>query len=233
MNLSASLHRLQTLDNKMDQCLQQINRLEKQISDDSEVVSLQNALNTEKNTLHLLEQELKEISFITTSLRIKIEQCESSLYSGTIKVPKELQDLQNEIASLKKQLGISEENELDLMFRVEKQQLVFDNLDRLTTSSLARLQKLKAELNQKLMEFRKELEKIQTEREPAEKSIQQKDLVIYNRLRQHKAGIAVIDVIENTCSSCGAEISHAEWQKARISQELVFCQGCGRIIYGK
>jgi flagellar biosynthesis chaperone FliJ len=95
MNLSASLHRLQTLDNKMDQCLQQINRLEQQISDDSAVVSINKALNTENNSLHLLEQELKMISFTTSSLRIKIEQCESSLYSGTINVPKELQDLQN------------------------------------------------------------------------------------------------------------------------------------------
>jgi uncharacterized protein len=233
MNLSASLHRLQTLDNKMDQCLQQINRLEKQISDDNEILTLQKRLNTEKNTLHLLEQELKEISFTTSSLRIKIDQCESSLYSGTIKIPKELQDLQNEIVSLKKQLGLSEENELDLMFKVEKQQLEFDNLNNLLSSDLLRFQKIKDELSHKLLEYKKELEKIQIEREPAEKSIQQKDLVIYNRLRQHKAGIAVIDVIENTCSSCGAEISHAEWQKARISQELVFCQGCGRIIYGK
>jgi predicted nucleic acid-binding Zn-ribbon protein len=233
MNLSASLHRLQILDNKMDQCLQQINRLEQQISDDSAVVSINKALNTEKNSLHLLEQELKMISFTTSSLRIKIEQCESSLYSGTINVPKELQDLQNEIASLKKQLGISEENELDLMFRVEKQQLVFDNLNTLSSSDHIRFQNIKDELNKKLVEYRKELEKIKTEREPAEKSIHPKDLVVYNRIRQHKAGIAVIDVIENTCSSCGAEISHAEWQKARISQELVFCQGCGRIIYGK
>jgi len=233
MNLSASLHRLQTLDNKLDQCLLQITRLEKQISDDSEVVTLQNALNKEKNTLHQLEQQLKETSFITASLRIKIDQCESSLYSGTIKIPKELQDLQNEIASHKKQFVISEENELDLMLRVENQQLVFDNLNHLLSSDLVRLQKITEELRKNLMEFRKELEKIQIEREPAEKSIQQNDLDIYNRIRKHKAGIAVIDVIENTCSSCGAEISHAEWQKARISQELVYCQGCGRIIYGK
>jgi uncharacterized protein len=233
MNLSASLHRLQTLDNKMDQCLQQINRLEKQISDNSEVTSLQKVLNTEKSTLHLLEQELKEISFTTSNLRIKIDQCESSLYSGTIKVPKELQDLQNEIASLKKQFGLSEENELDLMLKVEKQQVLFDQMDRMLSANLILFQKAKDELNQKLVEYKKELEKIQIEREPAEKSILQKDLVIYNRLRQHKGGIAVIDVIENTCSSCGAEISHAEWQKARISQELVYCQGCGRIIYGK
>jgi predicted nucleic acid-binding Zn-ribbon protein len=143
MNLSASLHRLQTLDNKMDQCLQQINRLEQQISDDSAVASLQKTLNTEKNTLHLLEQELKEISFTTSSLRIKIEQCESSLYSGTIKVPKELQDLQNEISSLKKQLGISEENELDLMFRVEKQQLEFDNLNTLLSTGIIRFRNIK------------------------------------------------------------------------------------------
>jgi uncharacterized protein len=233
MNQSAGLHRLQALDIKIAQYNSQIAHIKTIISNENDLTRIQKELDEEKNSLHHLEQQLKETSFLTSSLRIKTEQSESSLYSGTIKNPKELQDLQSEIKSLKKQIASEEEKEFDLMLTVEKQQSVVDeHSNRFNTENALKLGQ-NEKLIQELSLLQKEMDKIHVEREAAEKSLQQKDLEIYNRIRQHKGGIAVVDVIDNTCSSCGAEISQAEWQKARISAEFIFCQGCGRIIYGK
>jgi predicted nucleic acid-binding Zn-ribbon protein len=233
MNQSAGLHRLQALDIKIAQYNSQITQMNTIISDENELIRIQKELNGEKNTLHHFEQQLKEASYQTYSLRIKTEQSESSLYSGTIKNPKEMQDLQNEIKSLKKQIVSEEERELDLMLSVEKQQSIVDELDNRLNTQTALKHGKNEKLVQELSLIKKELDKIHIEREAAEKSLQQKDLDIYNRIRQHKGGVAVVDVIDNTCSSCGAEISQAEWQRARISPEYIYCQGCGRIIYGK
>jgi uncharacterized protein len=233
MNQSAGLHRLQALDIKIAQYNSQIAHIKTIISNENDLNRIQKELDEEKNSLRHLEQQLKETSFLTSSLRIKAEQSESSLYSGTIKNPKELQDLQSEIKSLKKQIASEEEKELDLMLTVEKQQSVVDeHNNRFNTENALKLGQ-NEKLIQELSLLQKDMDKIHVEREAAEKSLQQKDLDIYNRIRQHKGGIAVVDVIDNTCSSCGAEISQAEWQKARISAEFIFCQGCGRIIYGK
>ena len=51
--------------------------------------------------------------------QIKIQQAESSLYGGSVHNPKELQDLQADVASLKKHLSSIEEQELDAMQKVE------------------------------------------------------------------------------------------------------------------
>lgn len=224
---------MQALDIKIAQYNSQIAHIKTIISNENDLNRIQKELDEEKNSLRHLEQQLKETSFLTSSLRIKAEQSESSLYSGTIKNPKELQDLQSEIKSLKKQIASEEEKELDLMLTVEKQQSVVDeHNNRFNTENALKLGQ-NEKLIQELSLLQKDMDKIHVEREAAEKSLQQKDLDIYNRIRQHKGGIAVVDVIDNTCSSCGAEISQAEWQKARISAEFIFCQGCGRIIYGK
>lgn len=233
MNQSAGLHRLQNLDIKISQNNSQIAHLKAIISDENETISNQKELDGEKNSLHQLELQLKDSSYITSTLRIKTEQCESSLYSGTIKNPKELQDLQSEIKSLKKQVEMEEEKELDLMLKVEKQQSIVNERNTRFNTALSLKNGLNDKLLQELSVIQKENEKIYVERNAAVKSLQPKDLEIYDRIRQHKGGIAVVDVIDNTCSSCGAEISQAEWQRARISPDFIFCQGCGRIIYGK
>jgi uncharacterized protein len=233
MNQSAGLHRLQALDIKIAQYNSQIAHINSIISDENELKNIQKVLEEEKNSLRRLEQQLKETSFLNSSLRIKTEQNESSLYSGTIKNPKELQDLQNEIKSIKKQIVTEEEKELDLMLSVEKQQSIVDEYNTRFNTETALKRGQNEKLVQELSLLQKEMDNIHVERVAAEKSLQKNDLEIYNRIRQHKGGIAVVDVIDNTCSSCGAEISQAEWQKARISSEFIFCQGCGRIIYGK
>lgn len=233
MNQSAGLHRLQNLDIKISQFNSQISNIQAILSDESETTKRQKELDNEKNILHQLEHQLKDSSFITSSLRIKVEQSESSLYSGTIKNPKELQDLQNEIKSLKKQIVSEEEKELDLMLRVDKQQLVLSEYVDRNNTETALKHGQNDKLNQDLLVLQKELAKIRVERDAAEKSLRAQDLEIYNRLRQHKGGIAVVEVFDNTCSSCGAEVSQAEWQRARISPDLIYCQGCGRILYGK
>ena len=54
--------------------------------------------------------------------QIKIQQAESSLYGGVVRNPKELQDLQADIASLKKHLAALEELELQDMLKTEAAQ---------------------------------------------------------------------------------------------------------------
>ncbi len=233
MNKSANLYRLQVLDTKIDELTRQISSLEKILSDESNILKLKERITKEKNEAYHLELGLKEASFSTTSLRIKIEQSESSLYGGSISNPKELQDLQKEIGSLKKQLSFAEEQELDLMEATESQDIVLAKLDNEFNTEFSKKQGFNITLKEKLRVIVKELEKIQVERGATEKSLQPGDLGAYNRLRTTKGGIAVTDVEENACSACGAEISQAEWQKARISPDLIFCQACGRIIYSK
>jgi predicted nucleic acid-binding Zn-ribbon protein len=56
-------------------------------------------------------------------------------------------------------------------------------------------------------------------------------LELYQDLRQKRQGRAVAKVEQGMCQGCRLVLSMAELQRARISQELVQCSSCQRILY--
>ena len=58
------------------------------------------------------------------------------------------------------------------------------------------------------------------------------DLTIYEKMRKRKAGVAVAKVRDKTCSACGSTLAASLNQAARSPSQMVFCDSCGRILYG-
>ncbi|MEN6523528.1 MAG: C4-type zinc ribbon domain-containing protein, partial [Anaerolineaceae bacterium] len=64
-------------------------------------------------------------------------------------------------------------------------------------------------------------------------SIASEALQKYESIRLAKKGRAVVAIVDDSCEGCGAAIRPAERQAARSSNQLVFCDTCGRIIYAE
>ena len=61
--------------------------------------------------------------------------------------------------------------------------------------------------------------------------IEADDLSEYEALRPTKAGLAVAAVKNGMCQGCGMAASSNKVQQARSGVELIYCGGCGRIMY--
>ena len=153
------------------------------------------------------------------------------MYGGSVKNPKELQDLQAEVASLKKHLVSIEDQELEAMVRVETAQA--DLLSVL--DDLKQIQARLGDENKKLIadqeSLSRDLADLQAERNA---TISPVDIVIlntYETLRKQRRGLAVAEVSENACRACGTTLNAALQQSARHATELVYCPSCGRILY--
>jgi predicted nucleic acid-binding Zn-ribbon protein len=94
--------------------------IRKILENDTELKQTLSRLETAQKENHLVQNQLKNAEAEVTAQKIKIEHADSSLYGGTVKNPKELQDLQKDIVSLKKHLTTLEERELELMLTAEK-----------------------------------------------------------------------------------------------------------------
>jgi len=232
MNPSVNLHRLQVLDTKLDLLQKQILNQEGIIRNTTEIDISSKMVEEKLAHFHEIELKLTKISAKRRELSIKVEQSESSLYSGTIHNPKELQDLQNEIRSLRKIIPGIEEEEFSLMMELERAQTEL----QIAQKNLNQLKQIKILSNQertnKVESLVKDKEILLRERNAALPSITPDLLTIYERIRQQKNGLAVIDIVDDSCSGCGSEITKSEWQQARTSLALIYCQGCGRIIFG-
>jgi uncharacterized protein len=230
MSASLGLYRLQQVDRQIDHARFQLDNIRRTLENDSELRETLKQLEAAQNDHQHTRNALKNAEAEVESQKIKIEQAEASLYGGKVQNPKELQDLQKDIVSLKKYLVILEERELEAMIKTE-------DIEKDLQGAKTKLELVQARLgdeHKKLISdqsiFTMKLEQLAEEREATLAPIESNMLQVYENLRQQKKGVAITEVSDNSCASCGATITASLLQNAR-SQKLANCPSCGRILY--
>lgn len=231
MSASLGLYRLQLVDSRMDQVHTRLDTI-KHILENDELVMAAKKQVAEKTVVHEdTLRALKRLEEDVKAQKIKIEQCEAKLYSGIIKNPKELQDLQNESAALKRYLTTLEDRQLEAMLVEEG---AHDSLNA-ANQELKKIQIQVTENNKTLSaekdDLEKELEKLVAERDAARSPLDPILLTTYENLRQQRRGLAVAKISDGACTACGTTLTPALLQSARSSIELQNCSTCGRILY--
>jgi len=127
MNTTFNLFQLQKIDNESARIQNRLNEINHLLQDDSDIKSAVITYESAKKILHEAQVNLKSLEELIRAKRNKVEQSESSLYEGKIKNPKELQDLQKEIAAIKSSISTMEEEELELMLRIEAEELACES----------------------------------------------------------------------------------------------------------
>lgn len=231
MNAALGLYRLQQVDSQMDQVRARLKAIRETLENDLELRSAMDAVSAAEELHRQASRALKETEAEVEKQSIKIEQTESSLYSGSVHNPKELQDLQLDVTSLKKHLGTLEERELDAMVRAEEAENEFqsarENLDSLRSS----LKDQNHDLTTESETLNRDLDRLKAERDAVTGDINAQLLKTYEGLRQHKRGMAVAIISDDACSACGTTLTASQQQGARNAAQLYYCPTCGRILY--
>jgi len=231
MSLALPLYRLQQIDTRLKQVVTRLSIIQATLENNAELKAASGKLEESKTAYHRAQTALKNAEFESSNQRIKLEQAEASLYSGRIQSPKELQDLQKDIASIKRNLNTHEDQQLEYMIsveaalkEVEKSQQNFDIVQGKVIGE-------NASLNAELLNLQKDQESLNAQRQAVLPVIDPGSLVLYDSLRQKRSGMAVSMVLENACNTCGASLTPGLAQSVRNSNILVFCPMCGRILY--
>jgi predicted nucleic acid-binding Zn-ribbon protein len=231
MSSPFKLFRLQQIDNQLDSQRTRLNGILASLEDDSQLQQTEAKLASAKEDLLQARNQLKNAEFETQQQRIKIEQTESALYGGKVRNPKELQDLQNEAAALKRYLSTLEGRQFETMLLEEETSARYEaaNLEREAVQN--QYQSNILELNQAKEKLLKDIMHSEDERNAAAASIEEQDLAYYNQLRQKRRGVAVSMVVDRACSACGSTLSAALLNAAHSPNQLNPCETCGRILY--
>lgn len=232
MSQTLSLYRLQQVDSQIDRAQIRLQAIQKTLDDDAELRLANERADSTKAICQSADRSLKQAEADAQSQRIKIEQTESSLYGGKGHSPKELLDLQNDVAALKRHLITLEDIQLEAMLAAEESMTAH----HAAQADLLAAQNHSAEQNRGLHEeqniLQRELEKLRAERAAVAGPIPPNALGLYDQLRQQRRGIAVAIISENSCSACGSGLSAAQMQASRASGQMALCPSCGRILYG-
>lgn len=183
----------------------------------------------ERAELAVAQQRLEDE---ITALQAKAHQHDKTLYGGTVGNPRDLQALQEEIAGLQRRVAHLEDQQLEVMERLEPVEDRLAGLGRQRDDLDARAADLRAQIAETEVAVDTELTRVAAEREAAAAAVEPDLLAEYEHLRPRTGGIAIARLVNGHCGGCHLALSAVEVDRIKRLPEdaLVHCEECGRLL---
>lgn len=151
---------------------------------------------------------------------------------GLITNPKDLQHLQGEMESLQRRISSLEDDEIEVMEKLEEAQAILDAVTEQVAGVDARIAALVASREEKVAEIDVVLARLAAERGPAVEGMPEDLMKLYDRLREHKGGVGAAELRQRRCTGCQLNIDNAELAVIKVTPEdtVVRCEECTRIL---
>jgi len=227
------LYRLQQIDSQIDKAQRRLDEIQSILDDDRELRLVRGKLTAAQEALDGAEKSLRSAEMEVKSQRLKIEQTDATLYGGSIKNPKEIQDLQNKSKSLKRYLVTLEDTQLEAMLEKDEKSSLKEEAQQALDTLEAKLAQEHSKLLGEQGQLNEETERLQIERKAALPEISEDELTLYNQIRKKKKGVAIAAIEGGGCTACGASIPPARQQAARSQNKIAYCPSCDRMLYRK
>ena len=232
MNLSFKLYRLQQIDSQLDRAQARLREIETALSEDQAVRQAKTRLQEADDALQSNRKLLRQAEDAVQEQRLKIEQTQATLYSGRVRNPEELPDLQNEAAALKRYRSVLEDRQLEAMIAVEEAEAVQKTAAADLETVISKFAQQHSDLTKEQNILLSDIERVENERKATVSSIPEDALKLYEQLRQQRRGVAVAKVTDKACSACGSTLNAVLLSAARSPNKISRCDICGRILYG-
>ena len=225
---------LQLLDNEIMQAntkLKSLPEIEQLLHIEKRVTAANDELSVVKSESDQIALELRRGEVDVETVTDRIKKDEARLASGNA-TPKELEQLQHEVGTLKKRQESLEEIELEIMIRSD----AITSRSNTLTTDLASLQTLKDEIAGRLKTATDEINKViadkNTARNLVANQIEKPLLELYEKIRGNGGGVGAAALVGNKCNGCNLAINAVEMDriKSLAKDELLRCEECRRIL---
>lgn len=229
MSVVNQLYQLQEIGLAIDSNERALSQVVGKLGENQAVVSAQAGLALEQQRLEDLSHQQHSAEWEIDDLSARISAAEEKLYGGQMGNPKELANLQSEVAELKVRRDHVEDKALAVMEQVE-----LATADVASRSS--NLKDLEADWHRQQQQLSVESERLKTvlselghRHEQLLAGIDPQTAEFYHELKKQK-GTAVAKVEQGVCGGCRISLTTNELQRVRTGK-LVQCSSCGRILF--
>ncbi len=225
---------MQSLDNEIMQAntkLKSLPEIEQLLHIDKRITTATDELAVVKSEADQIALELRRGEVDVETVTDRIKKDEARLASGNA-TPKELEQLQHEVGTLKKRQESLEEIELEIMIRSD----AITSRSNTLTTDLASLQTLKDEISGRLKNATGEINKVIADKNTARNLVAnqlEKPLIeLYEKIRGNGGGVGAAALVGNKCNGCNLAINAVEMDriKSLAKDELLRCEECRRIL---
>jgi predicted nucleic acid-binding Zn-ribbon protein len=154
------------------------------------------------------------------------------LDGGLVTNPKDLERLQHELVSLDRRISDLEDEELDVMERLEAVQIELQHLDAELRELDERIAALTAARDERVAGLREEATAVVGRRREAADGLPADLVTLYEKLREQKDGVGAAALRARRCGGCSLELDHSELAAIakQPSDTVVRCEECSRIL---
>ncbi len=223
------LFHLQQIDDEIRDGKKRLGQIVRLQGADQELLPARERAATAANEFQRLRANQNELNLELKGLISKAKNSERRLYSGAVKNPKELSDLQHEVESLTRRRGILEDEILEIMILSEEA----EEEDKDATNSLLRME---AERELELQELESEktslirrINDLNIERKRQIALISPASITSYEDTIRRVGLTAVVLLKGERCGGCQVSVP-ANLVKAADEGQLIHCDSCGRIL---
>ncbi len=230
VNAKAALLKMHEIDSLYDKVRRRILLLNRAAEGSKELDLLREEVDSIDQELQGTRTEQQDLELESRSLTDRIRESESSLMSGELSNPRELEALQSSIESMK-------EHRTDLENRSVERLVMVDSLQATLENKRTNLVQVEEEWTNRKNAFETEIEQRKKEflylkkaREQVAEMLTEENLEMYEHLRRRKNGVAVALLEDEICGACHTQVAVGILNNIRYSDDLLSCPSCGRIL---
>ena len=178
-----------------------------------------------------IKHELSKSEIDVEQVVTRIEKDEKRMASGTAS-PKELEQMQHELASLNKRRSELEEIELEVMVRVDGIDDRIKSLSAERDQFKLKMAELDAQKTKELTDIAEAVSSANGKRADIAAKISAEVVELYEKIKKTGDGIGAARLIEGKCDGCHLSINAVELSKIKetAADEIVRCEECRRIL---
>jgi hypothetical protein len=179
-----------------------------------------------------LARETKKFEDEIEQVRARRTRDETHLNSGAVTNPKQLEELQHEVATLNRRQSDLEDGELEVMERAEAAQAVLDRLVEERDALLAKRDEAGIARDKAFAEIDDEIARSTAERTELATTFPSDLLSLYERLRAEHGGVGAGAIERGRCGGCRLDLMQNEKAdvRAAATDDVLRHEECGRIM---
>ncbi len=230
MTSAADLFALQEIDLKRDSRRALIADIEARLGENEELLAIRERLTVAAGEVERLRRDQRELEDAGADLDARVGPLETKLYSGSVRNPKELGDLQKEVESLKGRRGKLDDENLAMIESVEAANAAVNEAQATLQRAEGEWQLDQEDLEAAKLQAEAEMARLDAERDLHAKGMDAPALGLYENLRKSRQGRGVARVERGTCQGCRLTLPTHMVQRLRSGYNLVQCPSCERIL---
>lgn len=231
-DLLADLIALQDVELEMFKAQEGLRVLPKDISE------IESIMNARRKSLDAVDEEISSYEQRKTPLEAELKENQAILDAADarikrIKTNKEFLALQREIDLAKKRKADLEEQILTIMDKIEKKGSERDRIRASFETDKVILEERKDKVVGQMKELEAVLAEYQGKDKNLRKIVDPSLLSKYDRIKQGKKGLAVVECREGVCKGCHMHIQPQLYNELVRGDRLIICPSCQRILFVK